>query len=127
MKKTSLRKEILVALAVILLTIALSSSVFATSDAPISPVVINGIGVSNIVDTTNTTVENNTVNTINTIAPVNNTVINTTPIINNTVSNYENTSLPQTGDASDYAVFALIGVAAVAGIFAFKKARDYNI
>ena len=119
MKKLSVKKEMLIALAIIVLTIALSGSVFATSNPPISsPVNVTGIGQSNIVDNTNTLPANNAVITP-TATPT------ATPTVN-TISNYENT-LPQTGDASDYAVFALIGVSAVVAIFAFKKARDYNI
>lgn len=36
------------------------------------------------------------------------------------------TKLPQTGDASDYAIFALIAVCVVVAIVAYKKVREYN-
>lgn len=35
-------------------------------------------------------------------------------------------TLPQTGDASDYAIFLLIGVCVVVSIYAYKKVREYN-
>lgn len=35
-------------------------------------------------------------------------------------------TLPQTGDASDYAIFLLIGACVVVSIYAYKKVRDYN-
>lgn len=34
--------------------------------------------------------------------------------------------LPQTGDASDYAIFLLIGLFAVVSIYAYRKAKNYN-
>ena len=36
------------------------------------------------------------------------------------------TKLPQTGDASDYAIFALVAVCIVVAIVAYKKVREYN-
>ena len=130
MGKISLKKQILLALAVILFTIILSTNVWATSNGPISPLNVNGLDFANVTD--NTTTLNNTTNNVtgvNALAPiVNNTVNNTTNNTAPAVSNYQNnTTLPQTGDASDYAVFALIGIAVVIAVFAFKKARDYNI
>lgn len=38
----------------------------------------------------------------------------------------EQEKLPQTGDASDYAIFLLIGLFAVVSIYAYKKVKDYN-
>ena len=36
------------------------------------------------------------------------------------------TKLPQTGDASDYVIFALVAVCIVVAVVAYKKVRDYN-
>ena len=36
-------------------------------------------------------------------------------------------SLPQTGDAEDYLVFALIGISAIVATVAFVKAKKYNL
>ena len=49
------------------------------------------------------------------------------PTTNTTGSTYQNTALPQTGDASDYAIFMLILVAAVVAVYAYKKVKEYNI
>lgn len=38
----------------------------------------------------------------------------------------EGEKLPQTGDASDYAIFLLIGLFAVISIYAYRKVKDYN-
>ena len=42
-------------------------------------------------------------------------------------NNIDDSSLPQTGDASDYAIFALIGVCAVVSIVAFAKTKKINL
>jgi uncharacterized repeat protein (TIGR02543 family)/LPXTG-motif cell wall-anchored protein len=42
-------------------------------------------------------------------------------------NNIDDSSLPQTGDASDYAIFALIAVCAVVSIVAFIKTKKYNL
>ena len=36
------------------------------------------------------------------------------------------TNLPQTGDASDYLIFAIVAVCIVVAIVAYKKVREYN-
>lgn len=46
------------------------------------------------------------------------------PAVNN---NIDDSSLPQTGDASDYAIFALIGLCAVVSVVAFVKTKKYNL
>lgn len=38
----------------------------------------------------------------------------------------EEEKLPQTGDASDYAIFLLIGLFTVVSIYAYRKVKDYN-
>ena len=126
MKKVNVKKEILVVLLIVAIMVAISGSVFATGQ-----INIPGINTdANAVTETNTI----TINTINTNTTTN-TVVNTaviTPVTTNTTTNtqgsqYTNTSLPQTGDASDYAIFAVIAVAIVVAIYAYKKVRDYNI
>ena len=117
MKKLSLRKEILLVVAIIAITFALSTSVFATANAPIQIPTIN----------VNTTTENTTTNTTENVTPTNTTTVVPTTTTNTETSTYQNTTLPQTGDASDYAIFALIGLCVVVAVVAYRKARNYNI
>ena len=51
---------------------------------------------------------------------------NTAPV-NTQGSTYQNSNLPQTGDASDYVIFLFIAVCAVVAVFAYRKYRNYNI
>ena len=113
MKKVNVRKTIVV-IALIEIVLLLSSSVYATGT--VSPI--------NIISTTQQTNEVTTNQTTNTTT---NVVAPTTNTTNTAVSTYTNTNLPQTGDASDYAIFLLIVVSVVIAIFAYKKVRDYNI
>lgn len=120
MKKVSVKKEILTITLIMVAILVIGSQVFATgaSDNPIQIPVINT--TTNAVDT------NKQVNeTANVVAPTTNIVAPTT---NTTGSTYQNeTKLPQTGDASDYAIFMLIVVATVVAIYAYKKVREYNV
>ena len=130
MKKLNVKKEIFVMMLIVAIMIALSSTVFASA-----PIVLNGI------NTGTTSVDGNEISKqqidISTSSDSGNAVSNTLvvkPIVtsntttNTTGSTYQNnTSLPQTGDASDYAIFAVIAVAVVVAIYAYKKVRDYNI
>lgn len=100
MKNLKVNKIIMILMAIIML-MAISTKVLATSDDLVNPINI----LTNVEETPQTNVEQ----------PV-------TPITNNTVQN----TLPQTGDASDYAVFLLIAVCVVVSIYAYKKVRDYN-
>ena len=122
MKKMSVKKEILTIILIIVAILAVGSKVFATgtSDSPIQIPTINTN--TNSVDTTTTNVVAN--ETTNVVAPTTNVIAPTT---NTTGSTYQNTALPQTGDASDYAIFMLIVVAAIVAVYAYKKVRDYNI
>ena len=115
MKRMNLRKEILVIVMIIVAMLTISSKVLATgtSDNPIQIPTINAVTTPD----TNTEA-NEVVPTTNNIAPTTNTE----------GSNYQNTTtLPQTGDASDYAIFMLIVVAGIVAVFAYKKVREYNI
>lgn len=119
MKKMSVKKEILTITLIIIAILAIGSKVLATgtSDSPIQIPTIN----------TNTTPVTDTNTTINTTTNAITPTTNVMAITNTTVSTYQNTALPQTGDASDYAIFMLIVVAAIVAVYAYKKVRDYNI
>ena len=116
MKKFSVKKEVLTIVMIIVAILAIGSQVFATGSST-GPIQIN------IVETPTTT---NVVapETTNQVAPTTNIIAPTT---NTTGSAYQNTTLPQTGDASDYAIFMVILVAAVVAVYAYKKVREYNI
>lgn len=120
MKKMSVKKEILTIVMIVVAVLAISSQVLATgtSDSPIQiPTINTG---TNSVDTNTTTNE-----VTNVVVPTTNTV---TPTTNTTGSTYQNTTtLPQTGDASDYAIFMLIVVAVVVAIYAYRKVKEYNV
>lgn len=113
MKKLNVRKSIVI-VTLVAVVLLFASNVYATGGA-ISPINLNTTTqTTNNIPTTNTT----TNTTTNVLAPTNTTT---------NVSTYTNTNLPQTGDASDYAVFLLIAVSIVIAIYAYKKVRDYNI
>lgn len=85
----------------------------------------NTIQNTNII---NSSVNNTNTNTTNTnITPTN--IISSSNTTNNTITNtstYNNTTLPKTG-AEDYTiVFAIIGICAVAAVYAYKKMSDYR-
>ena len=110
MKKFSLKNEILIIMMIIVVMLAISTTVFAsgTSDSPVQIPIINTGTVNE---------EQTPVVPEQTPAPSGNT----------TGSNYQNSTLPQTGDASDYAIFTLIVVAVIIAVYAYRKVRDYNI
>ncbi len=121
MKKMSVKKEMLIIMMIVLSFVVISSKVLATgtSDNPIQIPTIN--------TTTEPTTQNDTTN-ITTNITTNETTNEVTPTVNQTGSTYQNTTaLPQTGDASDYAIFMLIVVALVVAVYAYKKIREYNI
>lgn len=115
MRKMSMKKEILVIMMVVLMLLTISTKVLATGTG--GPISINIVAPTTNTETTDT----------NTITTNTTTNIVTPTTTNTTVSNYQNTTLPQTGDASDYAIFLLIAVAIVVAVYAYKKVRDYNI
>lgn len=124
MKKVSVKKEILTIALIIIAILIVGTKVFATgaSDNPIQIPVINTS--TNSVDANTQT--NETTTNIMTITNTLTTPI--TPTTNTTGSTYQNTTtLPQTGDASDYAIFMVIAVAVIVAIYAYKKVREYNI
>ena len=121
MKNLNVKKSTVV-LTIFALVLLFTSVVYATSVNPINPIVINGtVNATNGIDTNSTNSANiiaNNLNPVNTVSEVNKT---------SNVSQYGNTDLPQTGDASDYAVFMLIVVSLIVAVIAYKKVRDYNI
>lgn len=120
MKKLNVKKEILLIVLIFVAILTICSKVFATGTT-INPIHLDPTSTNtNSIDTNQI---NNTVST----TPVPTTPVPTTtlPVANNTIA--QNTTLPQTGDASDYAIFFIIIVAAIMAIFAFKKVKDYRI
>lgn len=109
MVKSSVRNIILVS--VLVMMFSLVSSVVLATDSPIQ---IPSANTTTEVPANNTTVEAN-----------NTTVPNTTTTL---VTNRTNdTSLPATGEASDYVVMALIVVATVSAVYAYGKTKKYNV
>ncbi len=113
MKSTSIKK-ILVIITLIIAVSLLTNTVKATG---------NPLNIQGLVPGTN----QNGSGTVN-VTPNTNTQqkTNTTPV-NTQGSTYQNNNLPQTGDASDYAIFLFIAVCAVVAVFAYRKYRNYNI
>lgn len=112
MKKTTI-KNLLIVLTIVAALLVVSKSVYATGG------IINPFQV-NTVQTNTETANANTTTTTNT------TTVNTTNTTVNTITN-TNQNLPQTGDASDYVIFAFIAVTAVVAIYAYRKVKKYNI
>ena len=115
MKNVKSNKIVLIVLIMLLLMLA-ATNVFATG---------NSGDIIQINITTNPST--------NTATPTNTTTNTTTNTVTNTAgSTYTNATqntntLPQTGDASDYAIFLLIAISIVIAVYAYKKVRDYNI
>ena len=118
MRKSNVKK-LSITLTLVAMLLVVATNVQATI---VNPLNIQGLGGN----TTSNTTTNTTTNTIkNPVNPVTNTVkVNT---MANTVVNNQNENLPQTGDASDYAIFLFIAVCAVVGIYAYRNYRNYNI
>lgn len=108
MVKSSVRNIILVS--VLVMMFSLVSSVVLATDSPIQ---IPSANTATEVPANNTTVEAN-----------NTTVPNTTTLVTNRTND---TSLPATGEASDYVVMALIVVATVSAVYAYGKTKKYNV
>lgn len=118
MKKLNGKKSIIIV--TLLAVLFITSNVYATGT--VSPInIITTTPTTNEVTTNQTTNETTTTNIVTTPAPTQQ------PTTNTQGSTYTNTNLPQTGDASDYAVFLLIAVSIIIAIVAYKKVRDYNI
>ena len=101
MKRNSLIKGILLVTIVAILMLV-TNSVYAADAVVLSP----------------------TDNNANTNSALTSTLTPTTPV-NNSASTL-NSNLPKTGIADNTVVFIVVGVCAVAAIYAYKKVRDYK-
>ena len=107
MKKNSLIKGILL-VTIIAIFMLITNSVYAADAIVLSP-------TDNNTATGNSAVDNNSALT-STLTP-------TTPVNNTSTLN---SNLPKTGIADNTVVFIVVGVCAVAAIYAYKKVRDYK-
>lgn len=107
MKRNSLIKGILLVTIVAILML-ITNSVYAADTIVLSP-------TDNNTATDNSVVANNSALT-STLTP-------TTPVNNTSTLN---SNLPKTGIADNTVVFIVVGVCAVAAIYAYKKVRDYK-
>lgn len=107
MKRNSLIKGILLVTIVAILML-ITNSVYAADTIVLSP-------TDNNTATNNSAVANNSALT-STLTP-------TTPVNNTSTLN---SNLPKTGIADNTVVFIVVGVCAVAAIYAYKKVRDYK-
>ena len=112
MKRNSLIKGILLVTIVAILMLV-TNSVYAAGAVVLSP-------TDNNAATNNSAVDNNA----NTNSALTSTLTPTTPV-NNSASTL-NSNLPRTGIADNTVVFIVVGVCAVAAIYAYKKVRDYK-
>lgn len=108
MKRNSLIKGILLVTIVAILMLV-TNSVYAADAIVLSP-------TDNNAATNNSAVDNNSALT-STLTP-------TTPV-NNSASTLSS-NLPKTGIADNTVVFIVVGVCAVAAVYAYKKVRDYK-
>lgn len=123
MKNSKSNKIVLVVL-LMLVVMLVATNVLATGNSgDVIQINITTNPSTNTETPTNTPTVNTTTNTATNVAA---------PITNTAGSTYTNTTgntntLPQTGDASDYAIFLLIAISIVIAVYAYKKVRDYNI
>lgn len=111
MKRNSLIKGILLVTIVAILMLV-TNSVYAADAIVLSP-------TDNNAATNNSAVDNNA----NTNSALTSTLTPTTPVNNTSTLN---SNLPKTGIADNTVVFIVVGVCAVAAIYAYKKVRDYK-
>ena len=112
MKRNSLIKGILLVTIVAILMLV-TNSVYAADAIVLSP-------TDNNAATNNSAVDNNA----NTNSALTSTLTPTTPV-NNSASTLSS-NFPKTGIADNTVVFIVVGVCAVAAIYAYKKVRDYK-
>lgn len=111
MKRNSLIKGILL-VTIIAVLMLVTNSVYADAIV-LSP-------TDNNAATNNSAVDNNA----NTNSALTSTLTPTTPV-NNSASTLSS-NLPKTGIADNTVVFIVVGVCAVAAVYAYKKVRDYK-
>ena len=109
MKRNSLIKGILLVI-IVSTVMMITSSVYASGET--------------IVLTQNTPANNTATNNTATNSALTSTLTPTTPV-NNSASTLSS-NLPKTGIADNTVVFIVVGVCAVAAIYAYKKVRDYK-
>lgn len=109
MKKNSLIKGILL-VTIIAISMLITSNAYAAET-----IVLTQNAPANNTAVANNTATNNSALT-STLTP-------TTPVNNTSTLNQ---NLPKTGIADNTIVFAVVGVCAVAAIYAYKKVRDYK-
>ena len=110
MKKSSTKKGILIIMILVIAMLTVSTNVYAIGQLVANP--------------PNQQTDGNQTDGNQTVSP---SLPTTSGGTNTEGSNYQNSTLPQTGDASDYAVFTLIVVSVIVAGYAYKKVRDYNI
>lgn len=117
-------KEILISLlAIIVLILAITTNVFATSGSDIENLLGNKQNNNEVTeiqqrDSNNTTNTTNKTNTTNTTNKTNNVVNNKGNVANAT----------EHADAGvDYSIVLIIAVCGISAIYAYKKIRDYNV
>lgn len=108
MKRNSLIKGILLVIIVAALALV-TNSVYASDAIVLSP--------------TNNSAAENTPADNNANSPLTSTLTPTTPVNNSATLN---SNLPKTGITDNTIVFIVVGVCAVAAIYAYKKVRDYK-
>ena len=111
MKRNSLIKGILLVTIVAVLML-ITNSVYASDAIVLSPT--NNSATDNSATTNNSATNNSALTS--TLTP-------TTPVNNTSTLN---SNLPKTGIADNTIVFIVVGVCAVAAIYAYKKVRDYK-
>lgn len=110
MRKNSLIKGILL-VTIIAISMLITSNAYAAE-----PIVLTQNAPAN-----NTAVANNTATNNSALS----STLTPTSTTNNTTSTL-NQNLPKTGIADNTIVFAVVGICAVAAIYAYKKVRDYK-
>lgn len=113
MKKNSLIKGILLVI-IVSTVMMITSSVYASGET---------IVLTQNTPANNTATDNSATNNTATNSALTSTLTPTTPA-NNTSTLESN--LPKTGIADNTIVFAVVGVCAVAAIYAYRKVRDYK-
>lgn len=112
MKKNSLIKGILL-VTIIAIFMLITNSVYAADAIVLSPTDNNTAIGNSAVDNNSATNNSALTSTLTPTTPVNNT-------------STLNSNLPKTGIADNTVVFIVVGVCAVAAIYAYKKVRDYK-
>lgn len=115
MKKSSL-KILLILFALIMVVSVASTKVYASS--PVSPIQVTSPTTSS----TATPSQAATLTTTPTPTP------STTPTTNTQSSTYQNdTNLPKTGDAEDFAIMLFVVACVVVAVIAYRKYKNFNI